>query len=110
MAPNNSPAGKRKRQRMIAVAQDTAMRSAISGGDEPPGGPRITGSAGATSPNSASPAGIPVVSSSTRMVCTIAIAGRSAPSSVESAMTCVIEPGLAPSKAESRSQPCTMRR
>ena len=44
------------------------------------------------------------------MVCTIATAGRSAPSSVESAITCVIEPGLAPINAESGSQRCTRRR
>ncbi len=37
-------------------------------------------------------------------------ARRSAPSSLDNAITCIIEPGLAPISAESRSQRCTTRR
>jgi len=48
--------------------------------------------------------------SKTRTVCTIAMARRSPPSSVDSEITWASEPGLAPSSADSGSQRCTMRR
>ena len=44
------------------------------------------------------------------MVCTIAMARRSAPSSLDSAITWIIDPGLAPISADSGSQRCTTRR
>ena len=110
MAPNRKPPGNLSRAIAQAVAVETATTTRISASEEPPAGPRTIGTAGATRPNSASPPGMPVVSSSTRSVCTIATARRSAPSSLDSVITCIIEPGLAPISAESRSQPCTTRR
>ena len=107
IAPNSSPAGKRSHHSAKAAAPDTTTTIAISVIEEPPAAPRISGIDGATSPNSAKPPGIPVVRRRMLVVCTMAMAGKLPRSSVEGAITCAIEPGLAPSNADSRSQLCT---
>ena len=108
MAPNSRPPGNRVRATTTAMAVETVTRIASSASDAPGAVTRATGPT--VDPNSASPAGSPSTISSTRMVCTIAIPRRSAPSSAASASTCAIEPGLAPSTADSGSHPCTKRR
>ena len=57
MAPKMRPPGNRKRISANADAVDTTTMIAISGSEDRPAGPRALGRAGATSPNSASPAG-----------------------------------------------------
>ena len=70
----------------------------------------LRGTGSTVEPASASPAGSPITISSTRITCTTAMPRMSALNSADSAITCAIDPGLAPSSAESGSQPCTNRR
>ena len=51
-----------------------------------------------------------MVSATTRMVCTMAMARRSALYSADSTITCASAPGLAPNSADCASQPWTKRR
>jgi hypothetical protein len=53
---------------------------------------------------------MPIVSSTTRMVWTMAMPRTSARYSADSAITCARPPGLAPSSADCRSQPCAKRK
>ena len=53
---------------------------------------------------------MPSVSATTRMVCTMAMARRSALYSAASVITWASAPGLAPNSADCASQPCTKRR
>src|SRR3954468_21973934 len=64
----------------------------------------------AVKPNQARPVGMPTVSATTRMVCTMAMARMSALYSTDSAITCASAPGLEPSSADTGSQPCTYLR
>ena len=57
------------------------------------------------SPNKDSPAGMPKVNAITRMVCTIAMARRSALYSAANVITWASAPGLAPNSADCASQP-----
>ena len=109
MAPNIRPPGNPHACHGDAVTVDTATRIASSTSEEPVAA-RVDTTGSTVDPNSASPAGRPSTISSTRITCTIAIPRTSAPNSADSAMTCAIEPGLAPSNADSGSQPCTRRR
>ena len=110
MAPNMSPPGNRSRRKATANTLATTASRIISPSTEMPAGPRAAATAGTTSPNSARPFGNPTTSSKMRTVCTMAMARRSPPSSVDSAITCANEPGLAPISADSGSHRCTTRR
>ena len=92
-----------------ATSVDTVTRVTSSSNDDSDT-PRVDTTGSTVEPNSASPAGKPSTIKSTRITCTIAIPRTSASNSAESAITCAIEPGLAPSNADSGSQPCTKRR
>ena len=101
--------GNRIRSMARADSVETATSTASSA-SEAAAAARVTTTGSTVDPNNARPAGRPSTISSTRITCTIAIPRRSAPNSADSAITCAIDPGLAPSKAESESQPCTKRR
>ena len=92
-----------------ATAEETMTRMASSVKEETVP-PRTIPAVPIADPNNASPEGRPTTINSTRMTCTMATPRISAWSSAESAITCAMEPGLAPSKADSASHPCTQRR
>ena len=106
MVPNNRPPGSRSQNMASPAAVDTANRTASSRSEPLSAPARVIDAEGPASPNSARPAGRPAVSNKPRIVCTTAMARTSALYSVESSITCAIEPGLAPNNAETRSQPC----
>ena len=110
MAPNRRPPGKRRRAIRYAISDDTAAISASSMSELPDAGAGTTITPAAAKPNSASPLGNPIVTTRTRMVCTMATPRMSAPNSAASATTWAIAPGLAPSSAESGSQPWASRK
>ena len=95
---------------MAIAARVDIVTSATSSTNEVSDTPRVETTGSTVEPNSASPAGKPSTINSTRITCTMAIPRTSALNSAESAITCAIEPGLAPSNADSGSQPCTARR
>ena len=109
MAPNMRPPGNLMRSMASAEKLDTARRIASST-SEGSVAPRVDTTGSTVEPNSASPAGRPSTIKSTRITCTIAIPRTSAPNSADNAITCAIEPGLAPSNADKPSQPCAKRR
>ena len=109
-APNINPPGNRKYKNATAKLTATATSTIICPSTETSAGPRAAATAGTTSPNKASPFGRPMTINNTRMVCTMAMARRSPPSSDDNAITCAMAPGLAPSSADSGSQRCTTRR
>ena len=69
--------------------------------------PITVGAAVDAIPVSASTSGSAAVKMITRMVCTTAIAGTSAPFSAARIVICDSAPGLPARNAEVRSQPCT---
>ena len=92
-----------------ATTVDTVTRITSSDNEESET-PRVDTTGSTVEPNSARPAGKPSTIKSTRITCTMAIPRTSALNSADSAITCAIEPGLAPSNADNGSQPCTTRR
>src|SRR6516162_9309560 len=93
---------------MASAERPDAVRRIASSTSEGSVAPRVDTTGSTVEPNSASPAGRPSTINSTRITCTIA--RTSASNSADSAITCAIEPGLAPSNADKRSQPCAKRR
>ena len=95
---------------MIATTVEATTRIASSSSSAGLNGPPTLRVAWPTSPSSDSPAGKPTATITTRMVCTMAMARRSASSSAASAITCDSPPGAAARYAVIVSQPCTTRR
>ncbi len=105
IAPNIQLAGNLISRSSSATATDAAISSASSSGEA-----IVTATAGGDDgaiPVSASSSGSAAVRMITRMVCTTAIAGTSAPFSAASMVICDSAPGLPARNAEVRSQPWT---
>src|SRR5215467_492211 len=103
MAPNRRPPGNLMYS-MASAERPDAVRRIASSTSEGSVAPRVDTTGSTVEPNSASPAGRPSTINSTRITCTIAIPRTSASNSADSAITCAIEPGLAPTNADKRSQ------
>ncbi len=105
MAPNIQLAGNFVIRSSSAAATEAAI-SPVSSSGEAIATAAVGGDDGA-SPVSASSIGRAAVRMITRMVCTTAIAGTSAPFSMASMVICDSAPGLPARNAEVRSQPWT---
>ena len=108
MAPKISPPGNRSHCRMTATRVEPATSTTSSMTEESKTSAR--GVETGSSPRLASATGNPAVRIMTRMVCTIAMPRRSDWFWAACAITCESAPGAEPNKADSVSQPCTLRR
>jgi hypothetical protein len=95
---------------MITAVTVEASARTPSSGSEMSDKATARGGPSAASPNSANPPGRPSVMNSTRIACTMAMPRELQPNSADNAKACAIDPGLAPSNADSMSQRCTRRR
>ena len=105
IAPNIQLAGNLTSRSNNATASEAAARAS-----SPSGVAGTAGSAGEeadATPVIAKISGSAAVRMITRMVCTTAIAGKSAPRSTARMVICDSAPGLPARNAEVRSQPCT---
>jgi hypothetical protein len=105
MAPNIQLAGNLMSRNTSASASDAAPRANRPRGEA--GSVRSAGEEEMAVPVRANSIGRAAVRMITRMVCTTAIAGRSAPRSTARMVICDSAPGLPARKAEVRSQPWT---
>jgi hypothetical protein len=103
IAPNIQLAGNLISRRTSAAASEAATSSTRSSGEAM--AVVRDGAAEDDTPASASTIGSAAVRMMTRMVCTTAMPGRSAPRSTAKIVICDSAPGLPARKAEVRSQP-----